>query len=492
MAGDTVDLQSLKQDLESYKANGDQKFLIIMGCLVFFMQCGFAFLEAGSVRAKNTTNILIKNVLDVFIGALGYWLFGYAFAFGAKSNSFIGQWNFALSYLPTSEYSTWFFQFVFAATAATIVSGAMAERTEFNTYLIYSIFLTGFIYPVVSHWGWHDNGWLKKGVYYTDGNITQHVYYQDFAGSGIVHVLGGTCALVGAAIVGPRIGRFVNGDPVTIPGHTVPMTALGGFILFMGFLAFNGGSQGSISNPGDAETVAAAVVNTFISGAAGALTALFIKRIIPGAGRNWSLLTTINGGLTGMVAICAGCDVVYPYGAFVIGILAGVTYILWSGALLKMKIDDPLDSAPVHMGGGTWGLLAAPLFNPKTGVLYHWSTLSFRLWGWNLLGLIAIIAWSSCCAGIMFGFCQLIGQLRVSEDIEIKGLDVPKHGEPAYPVVSYGDGWDTEEALGPEGFLANYGRGKNKKSASYEPVETVAMVKLDENGASADNVEQGP
>ncbi|EDO49141.1 predicted protein [Nematostella vectensis] len=379
------------------------------------MQCGFAFLEAGSVRSKNTTNVLIKNALDVFIGAVAYWLFGYAFAFGSESNSFIGYSNFALAYVPTDKFSRWFFRFVCAATAATIVSGAMAERTEFKTYLIYSLFLTGFIYPVVSHWGWHERGWLKKGI------TTIRFSFQDFAGSGIVHVVGGTCALVGAAILGPRIGRFVKGKPVTIPGHTVPMTALGGFILFMGFLAFNGGSQGSISNPGDAEIAAVAVVNTFISGSAGALTALFIKRIIPGAGKNWSLLTTINGALTGMVAICAGCDAVYPYGAFVIGIFAGVTYILWSAIILKMKIDDPLDSCPVHMGGGAWGLIAAPLFNNKTGVLYQWNKLSFYIWGWNILGLVVIMAWSAGCAIIMFGSCRLVGQLRVPEDIEIKG-----------------------------------------------------------------------
>ncbi|XP_032222678.1 putative ammonium transporter 1 isoform X2 [Nematostella vectensis] len=466
-------------DLTALQKSNDQIFLILMGMLIFFMQCGFAFLEAGAVRSKNTTNILIKNVLDGFLGALAYWLFGYSFAFANESNAFIGHWNFAMSYLPLNLFSKWFFQFVFAATAATIVSGAMAERTEFMAYLFYSCLLTGFIYPVVTHWGWDGNGWLSKGLNYDDGGVTVNVPYQDFAGSGIVHVVGGTCALVGAAILGPRIGRFVNGKPVTIPGHTVPMTALGGFILFMGFLAFNGGSQAQMSQAGDAEAVALSVVNTIIAGAGGAVTALFIKRIVPGAGKNWSLLTTINGGLTGMVSICAGCNAVYPYCALVIGILGGMTYVLWSAAILKMKIDDPLDSCPVHMGGGVWGVLAVPLFNYKTGILYRWNKYSFYAWAWNIVGLLAIMAWSAGCAALMFGFCHLIGKLRVPEDIERKGLDIPKHGEPAYPVVSYGDGWNMEEyQLGPGGFV-DKSRHVNGNSSEQGPVEAIAIGKLD-------------
>ncbi|RMX43323.1 hypothetical protein pdam_00014952 [Pocillopora damicornis] len=470
---------------------------LLNSCQYFaVMQAGFAFLEAGSVRSKNTTNILIKNFLDVckyglhkasrkrvklrrcnqnsdlhpltlvfshtVIGAVAYWLFGYAFAFGAESNGFIGHKYFALADLPADKYSNWFFHFVFAATAATIVSGAMAERTEFKAYLVYSVFLTGFVYPVVTHWAWDGNGWLATGLQYTKDNITMSVTYQDFAGSGVVHVVGGAVALVGAGLVGPRIGRFVHGVPVVISGHTVPKAALGGFILFFGFLAFNGGSQAAIANEGDANAVALAIVNTVLGGAAGALTAMLIKRL-GFADKYWSLLFTINGGLTGMVAMCAGCNVVHPYAAVVIGIIAGMAYVAWSTVMLRVKIDDPLDAVAVHLGGGFWGVLSVPIFNKESGIFYAADEHSFRLFGWNLLGVIVILAWSSVLAFILFIILRLTKQLRVSEEIELKGekleckflewglgpredllgLDIPKHGEPAYPLDSYGDGWSS-------------------------------------------------
>ncbi|XP_022793779.1 putative ammonium transporter 1 [Stylophora pistillata] len=431
----------LEAVVKQLSGNLDQMFLLIMGCCIFFMQTGFAFLEAGSVRSKNTTNILIKNFLDVFIGAVAYWLFGYAFAFGAESNVFIGHKYFALADLPAEKYSHWFFHFVFAATAATIVSGAMAERTEFKAYLVYSVFLTGFVYPVVTHWAWDGNGWLATGLKYTKDNVTMSVTYQDFAGSGVVHVVGGAVALIGASLVGPRIGRFVHGVPVVISGHTVPKAALGGFIVFFGFLAFNGGSQAAIANEGDANAVALSIVNTVLGGASGALTAMIIKRL-GFVDKYWSLLFTINGGLTGMVAMCAGCNVVHPYVAAFIGIIAGMAYVAWSTVMLRVKVDDPLDAVAVHLGGGLWGVLSVPIFNKESGIFYAGDDHSFRLFGWNLLGVLVIWAWSSILAFILFIILRLTKQLRVSEEIELKGLDIPKHGEPAYPLESYGDGWN--------------------------------------------------
>lgn len=434
-------LEELEGTVKVLTGNADQFFLIVMGCLIFFMQTGFAFLEAGSVRSKNTTNILIKNVLDVFMGAVAYWLFGYAFAFGKDGNGFIGYKYFALADLPADMYSHWFFHFVFAATAATIVSGAMAERTEFKAYLVYSCFLTGFVYPIVTHWAWDSNGWLGSGVTYSSGDT---VTYQDFAGSGVVHALGGTVALVGAAIVGPRVGRFSdNGKPQVLQGHTVPQAALGGFILFFGFLAFNGGSQAAIASEGDADVVALAIVNTILGGAAGALTAMIIKRL-GYAEKYWSLLFTINGGLTGMVALCAGCNAVYPFAAFIIGIIAGMAYVAWSTAMLYLKIDDPLDAVAVHLGGGIWGVLSVPIFNKESGILYTGSLVAFRGFGWNILGVLVIMAWSASLAFLLFIILRLTNQLRVPEEIELKGLDIPKHGEPAYPLDSYGDGWSAE------------------------------------------------
>ncbi|PIK40591.1 ammonium transporter-like protein [Apostichopus japonicus] len=299
------------------------------------MQCGFAFLEAGSVRAKNTTNILMKNLLDVFLGAVAYWAFGYAFAFGDQSNSFIGFSNFFFINLPDTSLSFFFFHFVFAATAATIVSGAMAERTSFLGYMIYSVCITGFVYPVVSHWAWSGTGWLGAGP----GN--PNVGYQDFAGSSVVHMVGGTAALIGASVLGPRTGRFTNGSDFR--GHTVPLVALGGFILFFGFFSFNGGSQASISSPGDGVVVANAITNTIICGAAAALVSLVLGKLVYGK-MKWSLLVTINGGLTGMVAICAGCNSLYAWGAFATGIIAGAIFIGVSMLVEKAQIDDPLDA----------------------------------------------------------------------------------------------------------------------------------------------------
>lgn len=440
-----AEFTELEDRVKVVMGNLDQMFLLVMGCLIFFMQTGFAFLEAGSVRSKNTTNILIKNFLDVFIGAVSYWLFGFAFAFGSESNKFIGHKYFALAHLPSDQYSFWFFHFVFAATAATIVSGAMAERTEFKAYLLYSVFLTGFVYPIVTHWAWDSNGWLYVGVDFTKDNVTMNVAYQDFAGSGVVHALGGAVALVGAIVVGPRIGRFVNGSPQLMSGHTVPKAALGGFILFFGFLAFNGGSQAAIASPGDADTVALAIVNTVLGGAAGALTAMIIKRL-GFADKYWSLLFTINGGLTGMVALCAGCNAIHPYAAFIIGIIAGMAYVAWSTLLLRFKVDDPLDAVAVHLGGGIWGVLSVPLFNKETGIFYSGSEYSFRLFGWNLLGVLVIIIWSVALSSVLFITLRLTKQLRVSEEIELKGLDIPKHGEPAYPLSSYGHGWGSGES----------------------------------------------
>ncbi|XP_071509116.1 putative ammonium transporter 1 [Diadema antillarum] len=414
----------------------DSFFLLVMSCIIFLMQAGFAFLEAGSVRAKNTTNILLKNVLDVCIGAVAYWAIGYAFAFGGQANAFIGYRYFFFEGLQSENLSHFFFHFVFAATAATIVSGAMAERTEFGAYFIYSSAITGVIYPIVAHWAWSAEGWLANGP--------NGLAYQDFAGSGVVHCVGGTAALVGAAILGPRIGRYdENGKSHPLQGHTVPMTALGGFILFFGFFAFNGGSQASISAKGDGEIVALAIVNTIISAAFSALIAMVIKRVVY-KGSYWSLLTTINGGLTGMVAICAGCNSVYPWGAAAVGAVSGVTFIAWSSLMEKVRVDDPLDAVAVHLGGGLWGVLAAPILARDSGVVFSFSADAWEAFGWNLLGGTVIIVWAAVTSLILFGVMHCARILRVSPEIEVKGLDIPKHGEPAYPMASYGSGWEEQ------------------------------------------------
>eukprot|EP00057_Strongylocentrotus_purpuratus_P030534 XP_781954.1 PREDICTED: putative ammonium transporter 1 isoform X1 [Strongylocentrotus purpuratus] len=486
MASNESDLvvMQLQAEFDYLKENTDHFFLVVMSCIIFLMQLGFAFLEAGSVRSKNTTNILLKNMLDVCIGAVAYWGVGYAFAFGKSSNPFIGYRNFFFEDMVPSDYSHFFFHFVFAATAATIVSGAMAERTEFAAYFMYSSLITGFIYPVVTHWAWSSDGWLgNSGIEIADGT---YLAFKDFAGSGVVHCVGGTAALVGATILGPRIGRYdANGKLVVIAGHTVPMVSLGGFILFFGFFAFNGGSQGRISGEGDGEVVALAIVNTIISGAFAALTAMICRRV-GFSGSYWSLLTTINGGLTGMVAICAGCNVVYAWGAAVIGTIAGVTYILWSSAVIRMRIDDPLDAVAVHLGGGFWGVLAVPIFDMNDGILFNIkSRVPWMHFAWNLLGVVAIFVWTALLSFFMFGIFRCLKILRVDPEIEKKGLDIPKHGEPAYPLASYGNGWEDESVIDaspvrpPPSYKMNgnshdnkaYSLGETQNSVDHEHIQ---------------------
>lgn len=431
---------NLEMELAIMASNIDQFFLTIMGMCIIFMQCGFAFLEAGAVRSKNVTNILIKNVMDSFVSGIAYWIFGYAFAYGEGGSvqQFIGASHFASHDMNPEHYATFFFQYTFAATAATIVSGAVAERCEFIAYFIYSCFITGFIYPVVSHWAW-GSGWLSDGFDY--GGEIGLVNYQDFAGSGVVHVLGGVCAFTGAILLGPRIGRFQKGSKVVgaLRGHSVPIAALGGFILFFGFLAFNGGSQLTISNAGDGAAVAISVVNTIISASFAAFSSLIINRLHI-FGNTWSLLVTINGALTGMVAACAGCNQMYTWGAAILGVVSAMSYTLWSTIMKKMTVDDPLDAVAVHFGGGITGVILIAFLDKDDGIIFKWDERSGLKLGWQLAGLAAIIAWSAFFSILIFGGLRLLGVLRVSQEIEEKGLDIPKHNEPAYPVESYGHG----------------------------------------------------
>ncbi|EDV19695.1 uncharacterized protein TRIADDRAFT_33117 [Trichoplax adhaerens] len=423
--------------------NLNEVFHVIIGMIVFFMQAGFAFLEAGSIRSKNTTNILVKNLMDVFIGAVSFWAIGYALAFG-KGTPFFGTEYFFLIGLPLTGYSYWWYHYVYAATASTIVSGAVAERTAFGGYLIYSSIITAFIYPIVVHWAWDPQGWLLYGV------------GKDFAGSSVVHCVGGVTSLTGAFILGPRIGRFdENGKPKTIPGHTVPLVALGGFILIFGLFGFNVGSQFRVTFYGGGPVAALIAVNTAMACSGGGLTALLIKRLHPKIGGNsWSLLVCLNGSLAGIVSICASCNAVYPWAALLIGAIAATAYVCWSEIFLRCKIDDPLDAAAVHMGAGIWGVIAQPIFNFKTSIFYTgFTALSWARFGWNLLGLGCIILWTGLTSGLMFYLLNKFGMFRVSEEIELKGLDLPIHGEPAYPRAAYGSGWgmdddyDVEESI---------------------------------------------
>ena len=406
--------------------------------VVFFMQAGFAMVEAGFVRSKNTTNILMKNVLDACIGGLLFWAVGWGLAYGVSgdgANGLFGNGHFFLKAFPNDGYAAWIFQFAFAATAATIVSGAMAERTKFGAYLIYTAFISGLIYPVVVHWGWDGAGWLSA---FADDPIGTNGYI-DFAGSGIVHAVGGTAGLVGAYFVGPRIGKFgKDGSINAIPGHNISMGVLGLFILWFGWYGFNPGSTLALSG-GFAALAAKVAVTTTLSAAAGGLIAVIYTKITTG---RYDLGLTVNGILGGLVGITAGCAVVDPWAAIIIGAIASMVVILGVGFLDRMKIDDPVGAVSVHCFAGIWGVLAVGLFASQAGIgAAYAETDQYGLLlgggieqlGIQLLGIVAIVGWTAVMSALLFAGIKATYGLRVSEAEEIRGLDLDEHGIDAYP-----------------------------------------------------------
>uniref|UniRef100_A0A914VTF0 Ammonium transporter n=1 Tax=Plectus sambesii TaxID=2011161 RepID=A0A914VTF0_9BILA len=423
-------LNKLNESFNAYRervdVNIDAFFLVTMSIVVYLMQCGFAFIEAGSVRSKNTIDILLKNLLTSLITCVVYFFCGWAFAFGNKGNPYIGFGQFLLLDLEAPKYPLWFFHFVFAATASTIVSGAVAERCEMIAYLLYSVLLTGLVYPVITHWTWDSSGWLANGP---DG-----IKFKDFAGSACVHLHGGTVALIGMIFLGPRIGRFEDkktGRPaVPLKGHSAPFVVLGAFMLLVGFFGFNGGSQGSLARPGDGDTVARACVNTILCSGWATLAVLFCNKFF--FSKNWSLLCSINAALTGMVAACSGCDALEPWTCSVVGSGAGFMYFFTAMLVEKLQIDDPVDTVAIHCGGGLWGLLITPVMM-NGGIIYEANRLSFLQLGWNALGGLAIVGWSLITMGALFLILKLTGKLRVPAEVELRGLDEMRHGGAAYP-----------------------------------------------------------
>lgn len=420
-------------------ASADKQFLLSSAYLVFFMQAGFAMLCAGSVRSKNTKNILIKNVLDACVGAIAFFIFGFGFAYGKKegktANEFIGNWNFGLQ--DYTDWASFLFQWAFSAAAATIVSGSVAERTAFQAYLGYSFFLTAFVYPVVVHWVWDGDGWLNafksKDLLFDCGMI-------DFAGSGVVHMTGGVAGLVGAAIVGPRTGRFdPNGRVIAMPGHNASLVVLGTFILWVGWYGFNPGSQLAII--GSEVVVARTAVSTTLSAASGGVTAMAINY---GLYHVWDLIAVCNGVLAGLVGITAGCSVTEPWTAIVCGFLSAWVIHGASKLLLKFKIDDPLEAAPMHGACGAFGVLWVGLMAKKeyvaevgyggnaskcAGIFYGGEG---GLLGAQIVGIICIALWVGGLLGLFFLALKKVNMLRTSPEEEQLGLDESKHGGSAY------------------------------------------------------------
>jgi Amt family ammonium transporter len=394
-------------------------WLLVTAFLVMFMQPGFAMVEAGFTRAKNTSNILMKNLMDFALGSLTFWFIGYSIMYGSSLlGGFIGN-PFEKIFYNSSGYGDYadmsdlLFQTVFAATAATIVSGAMAERTKFNAYVIFSIAVSLVIYPVSGHWKW-GGGWLDQ------------LGFQDFAGSTLVHSVGGWLGLTGAAILGPRIGKYVNGKPKAIPGHNLAYGALGVFILWFGWFGFNPGSELSATG-GSTIAIGHIAITTNLAAAAGAVTAMFLSWI---KYKRPVFSLSLNGALAGLVAITAGCNVVSPAGAVAIGAIAGIV-LVYSVLLFDQvfRIDDPVGAISVHGVCGALGTLLVGVFSVDAGLLY---TGSFKLLGIQAIGVVAVGAWALGTGFILLKTLKATNGLRVSKRIEEEGLDVYEHGESAY------------------------------------------------------------
>lgn len=400
----------------------DTIWVLLAAYLVFFMQPGFAMLEAGLTRAKNAVNILAKNFMDFTVASIMFFLVGYGLMFG-DGNNFIGLTGFGLSGFESDGipvYAAWMFQAVFCGTAATIVSGGMAERTKFTSYLIFTLVLTSVVYPIIGHWTW-GGGWLSQMDFF------------DFAGSTIVHGTGGWVALVGTMFLGPRIGKYLpDGKSKVLAGHNITLAALGVFILWFGWFGFNPGSQLAASGVENAEAIALITINTNLSAAAGAMTAMFMVWLMWGKP---DLTMCMNGALAGLVAITAPCAVVSPGAAIVIGICAGVIVVLGVMMLDKLHIDDPVGAVPVHGFNGMFGTIAVGIWGQKALGLANDGLLhggGFTQLGIQIMGTVACAAFAMVCMAVVFFIVSKTLGLRVSREEELKGLDIEEHGMEAY------------------------------------------------------------
>ncbi len=385
----------------------DNLWIVVAGILVMFMQPGFMLVETGFTRSKNSVNIVMKNFMDFSVGAVTYWAFGFALAYGGTTvGGFLAYGNFFLE----GDSITYFFQVVFAATAATIVSGAVAERTKFSAYLLFQPFICGVIYPIVTHWVWSGQGWL--------GDLG----FIDFAGSGVVHMVGGFAALAGVQIVGPRIGKYDDeGNPQAIPGSSMVAGALGVFILWFGWYGFNVGSALAAVDV----NLAAIAVTTTLSAASGSITAMYTSMISgkPNVGM------TLNGALAGLVGITAGCANVNNLGAVLIGLVSGVLVVYSINFFEKRGFDDAVGAVSVHGICGIWGVLAVAIFDTADGLVYGGGT---SLFGPQLIGILAIGAWAYGTSFLVFKVIDSTVGLRVTAEEEIAGLDASEHGTSAY------------------------------------------------------------
>ena len=412
-----VEIYRLRSDPEKSWWYGAVLWTALAAFLVFFMQAGFAMVEAGFTRAKNAVNIIMKNVMDFSIGVIAFFLVGFHLMFAGDGESLFllgktsgGDWGFTF----------WMFQAVFCATAATIVSGAMAGRTKFISYLAYSAVISAVIYPIFGSWAW---GGLLDGGGWLEGMSAP---FCDFAGSTVVHSIGGWLALAGALMLGPRIGKYgPDGKPRAIMGHNIPLASLGVFILWFGWFGFNPGSTLGISG-GNTNSAAMVAINTNLSAAAGALSAMAMIWLFVGKP---DLGMTMNGCLAGLVAITAPCAAVTPGASLVIGAVGGVIVVLGTLLLDRIRVDDPVGAFPVHGMNGIWGTLSVGLFATEGGLFYGGGA---GLLGVQALGTFAVAGFVMVSMGLVFAAIKYTVGLRVSKEEELRGLDITEHGMEAY------------------------------------------------------------
>jgi Amt family ammonium transporter len=401
--------------VEQVQTHANYLWTLVAAFLVFFMQPGFAMVESGFTRAKNAANIMMKNLMDFSVGSLCFWAVGFGLMFGVSTGWF-GTTGFFFSDFGKDGvedhwlFAFWLFQVVFAGTAATICSGAMAGRTKFSGYLIYAIVVSAFIYPVFGNWAW-------GGLYEESKGWLEGLGFIDFAGSTVVHSVGAWVALAGTVVLGPRLGKYSReGKPLAIPGHSMTMAALGVFILWFGWFGFNAGSTTTADT-----TIARIAVNTNLAAAAGAVFAMLVtwmKFKSPDVG------LSLNGALAGLVAITAPCANVSPLSAVIIGALAGIIVVFSVLFFERIKVDDPVGAVSVHGTCGAWGTLAAAIFN-EAGF--------FVGFGVQVLGVVVAFVWAFGIGYIVFTLIKWTIGLRVSEEEELEGLDLSEHRTETYP-----------------------------------------------------------
>jgi Amt family ammonium transporter len=401
-------------------SGADMVWLVTASALVFLMQAGFALLESGMSRAKNALNVVMKNYMDVCLGTLVFWAIGYGLMFGANPSGWFGTSDFALAEADTWTWGVLLFQTMFAATAATIASGAMAERTRYTAYLFGAVVIIGLIYPVFGSWVWNGDGWLAR------------LGFVDFAGSTVVHSVGAWCALAGILILGPRLGRFDDsGRPREIRGHNLSLVALGGFILWFGWFGFNGGST-----LGASADIGLINLNTQLAAAAGAAGAVLFAKL---GGRPILLTETVNGSLAGLVAITAGCATMSPPFALITGAVGGVVCSIGCALLLRLRLDDVVGAVSVHGFAGAWGTIAAGLF--FQGDLFSLDRVTVQL-----VGVIACFVWVFVCALVLYLLIAGTVGLRASSQYEQRGLDLTEHAEIGYPEFPVATAYDPDTA----------------------------------------------